>query len=185
MSSRSATALEVCGWISDDLGFGEPADQVDVVHGEVDDDADIGHARRKRPDPGDGDRQDVLVLDRPLDRLDRRVEALDVSDHERDAGVVSRRDDVAAFLDRGGDWLLDQNVDALGDALQRDIMMQMGRRRDDERVDPLGKQRVDILEGGAVQRVGDEVPMAAVRIGHPDEFHAGHVRQRLAHGCYP
>src|SRR5580700_7859970 len=68
-------------------------------------------------------------------------------------------------------------MDALGDALERDIMMQMGRRRDDDRLDPLAEQRIDILEGGAVERVGDEIPLAAVRIGHSDEFHAGHVRK--------
>jgi hypothetical protein len=55
--------------------------------------------------------------------------------------------------------------------------MQMGRRRDDDRLDPLAEQRIDILEGGAVERVGDEIPLAAVRIGHSDEFHAGHVRK--------
>ena len=38
----------------DDLGFGKPADEINVVHAEIDDDADVGHARRKRPDPGDG-----------------------------------------------------------------------------------------------------------------------------------
>ena len=37
----------------DDLGIGEPADQIDVVHREIDHHADIRHARRKRSDPGD------------------------------------------------------------------------------------------------------------------------------------
>jgi len=32
----------------DDFRLGEPADQIDVVHGKIDDDADIGHARWKR-----------------------------------------------------------------------------------------------------------------------------------------
>ena len=66
----------------DDVGIGEPADQVDVVHGEIDHHADIRHARRKRSDPGDGDRENILVADRVLDRLDRRIEALDVTDHQ-------------------------------------------------------------------------------------------------------
>ncbi len=47
----------------DDVGIGEPADEVDVVHGEIDDHADIRHARRKRPDAGDRDRQNVLAAD--------------------------------------------------------------------------------------------------------------------------
>ena len=37
----------------DDVGIGEPADQVDVVHREVDHHADIRHARRERADAGD------------------------------------------------------------------------------------------------------------------------------------
>ncbi len=83
----------------DDLGFREPADQVDVVHGEIDDDADIRHARRERADAGDRDRKDVFVLDRFLDRLDRRIEALDMADHQRDVGAGRRLDDLAAFFD--------------------------------------------------------------------------------------
>ena len=77
----------------DDVGIGEPADQVDVVHGQIDDHADIRHARRERSDAGDGDRENILVADRVLDRLDRRIEALDVADHQGDAGAARRRDD--------------------------------------------------------------------------------------------
>ena len=84
----------------DDVAVGEPADQVDVVHGKIDDHADIRHARRERPDPGDGDREDVLVADRVLDRLDRRIETLDMADHQRDLGAARRGDDFAALLDR-------------------------------------------------------------------------------------
>ena len=65
MSSRSAMALRELRLHLDDLGIGEPADQVDVVHREIDDHADIRHARRERSDPGDGDRQDVLVRGSP------------------------------------------------------------------------------------------------------------------------
>ena len=75
----------------DDFGIGEPADQVDVVHGEIDDHADIRHARRERADAGDGDREDILALDRVLDRLHRRIEALDMADHQRHAGALARR----------------------------------------------------------------------------------------------
>ncbi len=72
MSSRSATALGKLRLHLDDVGFGEPADQVDIVHGEIDDDADIRHARRERPDAGDADRKNILARDRLLDRGDRR-----------------------------------------------------------------------------------------------------------------
>ena len=48
----------------DDVGIGEPADQIDVVHRKIDDHADIRHARRKRADARDRDREDILVPDR-------------------------------------------------------------------------------------------------------------------------
>ena len=100
----------------DDVGIGEPADQVDVVHREIDHHADIRHARRERTDAGDGDRQDVLAADRLLDRLHRRIEALDMADHQRDAGAARGGDDLAPLLDRRGDRLLDQHMDAALDA---------------------------------------------------------------------
>ena len=84
----------------DDVGLGEPADQVDVVHGKIDDDADIRHPRRKRPDAGDRDGKNVLARDRLLDRRDRRVEALDMSDHQRHAGAARGSDDLAPLLER-------------------------------------------------------------------------------------
>ena len=87
ISSRSATAFGKLRLHLRDLGFGEPADEIDVVHREIDDHAHIRHARRERADAGDRDRKNILVADRVLDRLDRRVEALDMADHQRDAGV--------------------------------------------------------------------------------------------------
>ena len=75
----------------DDLEFGETADQVDIVDGEINDDADIRHPRRKRSDPGDADGKNILARDRLLDRGDRRVEALDMTDHQRDARRCARQ----------------------------------------------------------------------------------------------
>src|SRR5262249_57035589 len=66
-----------------DVGVGEPTDEVDVVDGEVDDHAYVGHARRERADTGDGDGKNVLIADRVLDRLNRRVKPLDLADHQR------------------------------------------------------------------------------------------------------
>src|SRR6202030_3134884 len=101
----------------DDLRAREPADEVDVVHGEIDDDADIRHARRERADAGDRDRKDILVRDRLLDRLYRRVEALDMADHELHALAAGGGDDLAALFHGGRDRLFDQEVDARLDAI--------------------------------------------------------------------
>jgi len=45
----------------DDLGIREPADGSISVDREIDDHTTFEHARRKRADTGDGDRQDILV----------------------------------------------------------------------------------------------------------------------------
>src|SRR6202030_4683282 len=95
----------------DDLRIGEPADQIDVVHGEIDDDADIRHPRRERSDAADGDRQNILALDRALDRLDRGIEALDMAGHQGDASAPRGGDNLAALLDGGCNRLLDQDMD--------------------------------------------------------------------------
>ena len=54
-------------WLDlDDLGLGEPADKIDVVHGKIDHHAYIRHAGRKRTHAGDGNRQYVLLPGSPL-----------------------------------------------------------------------------------------------------------------------
>src|SRR6266478_4915703 len=54
--------------------LGEPANQIDVVHGEVDDHTDVRHSRRKRSHAGDRDRQNIFARYRRLDGGDGRVE---------------------------------------------------------------------------------------------------------------
>ena len=130
----------------DDLRIREPADEIDVMHGEIDDDADIRHARRERPDPGDGDGENVLVLDRPLDRLDRRIETLDMTDHQRDARAARRGDDGAALLDRRGDRLFDQHVQTARGAVDRDVAMQVRGCGDGDGVEPVADQGVGVVE---------------------------------------
>src|SRR5213078_3001594 len=46
-----------------DLGVGEPTNEVDVVHGEIDDHAYVGHAWREWPDTSDCDGKNVLTAD--------------------------------------------------------------------------------------------------------------------------
>src|SRR5262245_18516679 len=42
------------------VGIGKPADQIDVVHREIDNDADIRHARRERSNARDSNRENIL-----------------------------------------------------------------------------------------------------------------------------
>ena len=147
----------------DDVGLGEPADQVDVVHGEIDDDADIGHPRRERPDPGDRDGENVLARQRLLDGGDGRIEALDMPDHQRDAGTARGGDDLASLRDAGGDRLLDQDVDLARDAGERDLVMQMRGCGDGDGIDALGEQLVEGLERTAAGEIGG--PRSMLRPG--------------------
>ncbi len=173
----------------DDLGPGEPADQVDVVHREIDDDADIRHARRERSDAGDGDRKNVLLADRLLDGLDGRIEALHMADHQGHAGAAGGRDDLAALLDRGSDRLLDQHVDAVADGRERDAAMKMGRCRDREGVDPERDQLADVRNRRAAERALDEISLLVVRIGDADEADARHLGEHagvvVPHDAHP
>ena len=98
------------------------------MHREIDDHADIRHPWRKRSDAGNGDRENVLILDGALDRLNRGVEALDMAYHQRDAGPPRGGDNGAAFLHCGSNRLLHHHVDATGGAIDCYIPMKVGRR---------------------------------------------------------
>jgi hypothetical protein len=77
-----------------------------------------------------------------------------MADHQRDAGAARGGDDRAALLDAGRNRLLDQDVDAAGDAFQRQVVMKMGGRGDGDGVDPLAHQSINVGEGGAAERIG-------------------------------
>ena len=77
------------------------------------------------------------------------------------------------FLDRGGDRLFHHDVDTAGDAGERDIAMQMRRRRDGDCVDTEIEQLLDVGDGRATERAGDEIGLLAVGIGDGDELDAG------------
>jgi hypothetical protein len=139
------------------------------VHGKVDDHADVRHARRKRADPGDRDRQDIFARDRLLDGGDGGVEALDMADHQRHPGAPGGGDDVPSLLHRGGDRLFDQDVNVARDAGERDLVMKVRRRRDGHRVHTFGDQFVESCEGAAARQFRGARPMRRQRIDHPDQ----------------
>src|SRR4051794_33501422 len=90
-----------------DLRFREPTDEIDVVDGEIDHHAHIGHARRERPNACDGDGQNILRPDSVLDRLDRWIETLHVADHEGNSGMAGGGDNASAFSNRRRDRFFD------------------------------------------------------------------------------
>src|ERR1700691_3359763 len=98
------------------------------------------------PEAGNGDRQDVLILDRAFDRLHRRIETLDMADHERHTGTAGGRDDGVPLLGRRSDRLLDHDVHAARNALQREVVMKMRWGSDGNRVDAGLQQSIDVLQ---------------------------------------
>jgi hypothetical protein len=173
MSSRSATALGKLRLHIDDVGFGEPADQVDVMDGKIDHDADIRHARRERPHARDRNREDLLVLDRLLDRGDGRIETLDMADHQRHTGSTRGGHDLVAFIDGGRDRLLDEDVNFSRDAGERHIAMKMRRRGDGHRIGTGIEHLLEGREGRAADDLGCARAMSRKRIDDPDEFNTG------------
>jgi hypothetical protein len=155
-----------------DIGLGEPADEIDIVHREIDDHAYIRHARRKRADAGDRDGKDALVADRFLDRLDRGVEPLDMPDHQGDAGVTRCGYDRAPLLHRRRNRLLYQDMHAALDAEQRELAMQVRGSRDGDGVDTGRKQQLDIAERRAAECCRNEFALLAVGVCHADKLDA-------------
>jgi hypothetical protein len=147
------------------------------VHREIDDDTDIGHTRRKRADPRDGDRQDILLADRIFNRRDRRIEAFDMADHQGDVGAARRRDDGVAFLDRRGDRLLHHHMHAALDRGHCQLDVQVGRCRNGQRVDAGRQQSLDVTVARATERIGYEVALLAVGIDDAGELDPGQIGQ--------
>jgi hypothetical protein len=118
-----------------------------------------------------------LAADRVLDRLDGRIEALDVADHQGHAGAPRGGDDGAPLLGGGGDRLLDQHVDAARDAGERDLMVHVGGRRDGDGIEAGVEQRREIRNLRATQRLRHRARLGAVGIGDADELDAGKLGQ--------
>src|SRR3569832_42947 len=154
----------------DDVRLGEPADQVDIVDGKIDHHADIRHARRERSNAGDTDRKNVFARDRLLDRRDRRIEPLDMPDHQGDAGAARGGNDLVPLLDRRGNRLLDQDVDVARDAGKRDLVMQMRWRGDRHGVHAFRQQLIDAGKGAAADEFGRAAAMLGQRIDNTNKL---------------
>ena len=149
---------------------GDPAQDVDVVGGQVDGHADVADPGRERAGPPARDGVDGRQPARgqqAAELEDRRVEALDVADLDGHAPGAGRGDDPERLLDRAGQRLLDEDGDAALDRRQGEVEVGGRRRRDDERVElDLGDHRqrlgealgADLLDGGGQRgrdRIGD------------------------------
>jgi hypothetical protein len=84
------------------------------------------------------------------------------------------------FLGGRGDRLLDQHMNAALDTGQRNPMMQMGRRRNGDRIDATLDERLDVGDRGATERIGHEARLLVIRIGNADETNARKIVQHAS-----
>ena len=134
-----------------DRRIGQPAHEVDVVRGQILDDADVLDASRERPAANrrDGEQPaDLAVEQPPAQLLQRGVEPLDVTDAAGHARGGADLDDPPGRVARRRERLLDQHRhprrgELLGD---RDVRTRSGRRRSRSQADPAASSSADRLE---------------------------------------
>ena len=152
----------------------ESQGQVEVVDHQVEDHV-VGDPRGERPDPRQVHRQHLG--EDLVEHEDRRVEPLDVPDHQDP--VVARRggDEAPPRLDGFRQRLLDQHVDPTVEQPDADLGVRRAWCRDDRRVQPVVEQR----HLGQVPRTdasGQLLAPVAIRIDHRGDLH---VRQGAGH----
>ena len=81
-------------------------------------------------------------VDAPAERADGRVEALEMPDLQHAAAAHRQLEQRLALLDRRGERLLDQDVDAGLEQVARHRVVTRGRHRDAGAVDPAGERAV-------------------------------------------
>ena len=144
---------------------------------EIDDHADVRHARRKRSHPGNRDGKDVLLADRFGDRLHGRIETFDMADHQSHIGAARRGDDLLALCHGRSDRLFDQHVHAARDAGERNLAMQVGRRGNRDRVNPAREKLFHRGKRRAPEGRADKMRLLAVGIDHSCKLDARKFRQ--------
>jgi hypothetical protein len=83
---------------------------VEVVDHEVQDDVDIERTRREDAEPMGLEEHGSVEIGN--ERADSRVEALQVADLQNEVPGMSAVDEVVRFLERAGNGLLDEDMDA-------------------------------------------------------------------------
>jgi hypothetical protein len=160
----SAQMLRLCRK-GGDLGIRQPADEVDVVGGEILDDAHVLDAGREgaAANRGNGEQPSDLALEQaPAHFLKRRVEALDMPDRREDARVVTDLNDLMGRVGGRGQWLLDQHRDTRGRELLRHRQVQFGGDGDDGE-----------LQGTEAEQRGDRVEHELGTVHGPEAVPAG------------
>jgi hypothetical protein len=84
----------------------------------------------------------------------------------------ARRNDIAAFFHRRRDRLLDHHMHAAFDAGERNLAVQVGRRRDRYRINAAIEQLLDVRYCRTTKRLPDELRLCLIRIGNGGELDA-------------
>ncbi len=156
------------------------ADDVDVVDRQVDDHPDLAHARREGADAGDLDGDDLVAVDGALDRLDRRVEALDMADHQHALIRLGRVDHRLSIGHRSRDRLLDQHMNAGVQQGHAQLGVIAVRRGDDGGVQPGGDEGLGGRHGGRPIGGGHALGRHGVRIKDGGQLHIAQLGQNAS-----
>ena len=174
------TAVGAGGVDLDDLAAGHPADDVEVVHAAVAEDAagdgHIGRRRRRRVEGGGPYRVQPAELAAGhgrAGRLEGGVEAALVADLDRDAGRLHPPLHLEALGHRAGDRLLAEHGQAGLDRGQDERRVGVGRGRHDDAVDPRGQQRRRAVGRLGAEPAGDLGGDGRDGVGDDQRVHAG------------
>ena len=86
-------------------------------------------------------------------------------------------DNVPPLLNRGRDRLFNQDMNAIRDAGQRDLMMKVGRRSDGNGIHACRDQLLEARKGAAIRQVRCARPVCRQRIDDPDQSDSGQPGQ--------
>ena len=134
---------------------------------QVEHDVDVGAARLERREAMrlDETRRAELALERD----DGRIEAFEVTDLQHATHARGRRHELARLVERLGDRLFDEHVDAVLETAHGDRVVQRRGRRDADRID-VAEQLAEIRDGPAAGFAGHALARRRVGIDHGDQL---------------